>query len=75
MKNRLNPELGHLLYIMNSYPQLRDTVEDIIDEVTKQPIKRLLSTSIVEVLSDWGSLRTLKISKGVVNLTNAHFLH
>lgn len=33
MKNRLNPELGHLLYIVNSYPQLRDTVENIMHEV------------------------------------------
>ncbi|CAH1638348.1 unnamed protein product [Spodoptera littoralis] len=32
LKNRLNPELGHLLYIMNSYPDLRPIVEEVIDK-------------------------------------------
>ncbi|XP_026738721.1 dynein regulatory complex protein 10-like [Trichoplusia ni] len=32
LKNRLNPELGHLLYIMNSYPQLRPRVEEMIEK-------------------------------------------
>ncbi|KAG6444556.1 dynein regulatory complex protein 10 [Manduca sexta] len=33
MKNRLNPELGHLLYIMNSYPDLAPKVETMIEEM------------------------------------------
>ncbi|XP_063825747.1 dynein regulatory complex protein 10-like [Ostrinia nubilalis] len=33
LKNRLNPELGHLLYIMNSYPALRPKVEEMVDEM------------------------------------------
>ncbi|XP_052753336.1 dynein regulatory complex protein 10-like [Galleria mellonella] len=33
LKNRLNPELGHLLYIMNSYPALKDKVEEMIQEM------------------------------------------
>ncbi|KPI95682.1 IQ domain-containing protein D [Papilio xuthus] len=32
LKNRLNPELGLLLYIMNSYPALKPVVEEMIDE-------------------------------------------
>ncbi|XP_022813977.1 IQ domain-containing protein D-like [Spodoptera litura] len=32
LKNRLNPELGHVLYIMNSYPNLRPIVEEVIDK-------------------------------------------
>ncbi|KAJ8722235.1 hypothetical protein PYW08_004637 [Mythimna loreyi] len=30
LKNRLNPELGHLLYIMNSYPELRPKIDEMI---------------------------------------------
>ncbi|XP_046965985.1 dynein regulatory complex protein 10-like isoform X1 [Vanessa cardui] len=33
LKNRLNPELGHLMYIMNSYPALRPIVEEMIQEM------------------------------------------
>ncbi|KAM3965362.1 dynein regulatory complex protein 10 [Aphomia sociella] len=33
LKNRLNPELGHLLYIMNSYPALKLRVEEMIKEM------------------------------------------
>ncbi|XP_045772440.1 dynein regulatory complex protein 10-like [Maniola jurtina] len=33
LKNRLNPELGHLMYIMNSYPALRPKVEEMIQEM------------------------------------------
>ncbi|CAH0585552.1 unnamed protein product [Chrysodeixis includens] len=32
LKNRLNPELGHLMYILNSYPELRPTVEEMIEK-------------------------------------------
>ncbi|XP_075977989.1 dynein regulatory complex protein 10-like [Anticarsia gemmatalis] len=33
LKNRLNPELGHLLYIMNHYPELKPTVENMITQM------------------------------------------
>ncbi|CAH0715359.1 unnamed protein product, partial [Brenthis ino] len=33
LKNRLNPELGHLMYIMNSYPALRPKVEEMMEEM------------------------------------------
>ncbi|XP_072949440.1 dynein regulatory complex protein 10-like [Epargyreus clarus] len=33
LKNRLNPELGHLMYIMNSYPGLKPVVEDMVQEM------------------------------------------
>ncbi|XP_004927371.1 dynein regulatory complex protein 10 [Bombyx mori] len=33
LKNRLNPELGHLIYIMNSYPALAPKVEEMIEEM------------------------------------------
>ncbi|CAH2095989.1 unnamed protein product [Euphydryas editha] len=36
LKNRLNPELGHLMYIMNSYPALRPKVEEMIQETNHQ---------------------------------------
>lgn len=33
VKDRLNPELGHLIYIMNSYPELRPTIDQMIAKV------------------------------------------
>lgn len=33
LKNRLNPDLGHLIYIMNSYPLLKIKIDEMIDEV------------------------------------------
>nr|XP_021200157.2 dynein regulatory complex protein 10 isoform X1 [Helicoverpa armigera] len=33
LKNRLNPELGHLLYIMNSYPELRPKIDEMIAKI------------------------------------------
>ncbi|KAJ8731206.1 hypothetical protein PYW07_004370 [Mythimna separata] len=30
LKNRLNPELGHLIYIMNSYPELKPRVDEMV---------------------------------------------
>ncbi|XP_060803418.1 dynein regulatory complex protein 10-like [Amyelois transitella] len=36
LKNRLNPELGHLMYILNSYPELKPKVEDIVREMKIQ---------------------------------------
>ncbi|KAL0882959.1 hypothetical protein ABMA27_016452 [Loxostege sticticalis] len=35
LKNRLNPELGHLLYIMNSYQALRGKVEEMVQEMKR----------------------------------------
>ncbi|KAF9423888.1 hypothetical protein HW555_000946 [Spodoptera exigua] len=35
LKNRLNPELGHVLYIMNSYPALRPIIEEMIAKKSK----------------------------------------
>ncbi|XP_047991100.1 dynein regulatory complex protein 10-like isoform X2 [Leguminivora glycinivorella] len=32
LKNRLNPELGHLMYIMFSYPALKPIVEEMVDK-------------------------------------------
>ncbi|XP_039753551.1 dynein regulatory complex protein 10-like [Pararge aegeria] len=39
LKNRLNPELGHLMYIMNSYPALRTKVEEMIQEMKAEFIE------------------------------------
>ncbi|CAK1551255.1 unnamed protein product [Leptosia nina] len=36
LKNRLNPELGHLIYILNSYPQLKPKVEEMITEMKEE---------------------------------------
>ncbi|VVC91267.1 dynein regulatory complex protein 10-like [Leptidea sinapis] len=36
LKNRLNPELGHLMYILNSYPQLRPKAEQLIAEIKEE---------------------------------------
>ncbi|VVC91268.1 unnamed protein product [Leptidea sinapis] len=36
LKNRLNPELGHLMYILNSYPQLRPKAEQLIAEMRRK---------------------------------------
>ncbi|XP_053609800.1 dynein regulatory complex protein 10 isoform X2 [Plodia interpunctella] len=36
LKNRLNPELGHLMYILNSYPELKPKVEEMIQEMKLQ---------------------------------------
>ncbi|XP_047991099.1 dynein regulatory complex protein 10-like isoform X1 [Leguminivora glycinivorella] len=33
LKNRLNPELGHLMYIMFSYPALKPIVEEMVDKM------------------------------------------
>ncbi|CAK1580502.1 unnamed protein product [Parnassius mnemosyne] len=33
LKNRLNPELGLLLYIMGSYPALKPVINEMVDEV------------------------------------------
>ncbi|XP_063536037.1 dynein regulatory complex protein 10-like [Cydia strobilella] len=32
LKNRLNPELGHLMYIMFSYPALKPKVEEMVEK-------------------------------------------
>ncbi|CAB3227188.1 unnamed protein product [Arctia plantaginis] len=37
LKNRLNPELSHLMYIMNSYPELRPTVYEMIEQKRVTP--------------------------------------
>ncbi|CAH4028316.1 unnamed protein product [Pieris brassicae] len=36
LKNRLNPELGHLVYILNSYPNLKPKVEEMIIEMKEE---------------------------------------
>ncbi|XP_045498644.1 dynein regulatory complex protein 10-like isoform X1 [Colias croceus] len=36
LKNRLNPELGHLMYILNSYPQLRPKVIEMVEEMKQE---------------------------------------
>ncbi|XP_047503935.1 dynein regulatory complex protein 10-like isoform X1 [Pieris napi] len=36
LKNRLNPELGHLVYILNSYPHLKPKVEEMITEMKEE---------------------------------------
>ncbi|XP_063383780.1 uncharacterized protein LOC134670048 [Cydia fagiglandana] len=33
LKNRLNPELGHLMYIMFSYPALKPKVEEMVEQM------------------------------------------
>ncbi|XP_063624215.1 dynein regulatory complex protein 10-like [Cydia splendana] len=33
LKNRLNPELGHLMYIMFSYPALKPKVEEMVEKM------------------------------------------
>lgn len=33
LKHRLNPELSHLLAILNSYPDFKPMVDDIVKEV------------------------------------------
>ncbi|CAH2048761.1 unnamed protein product, partial [Iphiclides podalirius] len=44
LKNRLNPELGLLLYIMSSYPALKPVVNNMVDEDKLTPsLKYLLA--------------------------------
>ncbi|RVE50930.1 hypothetical protein evm_004497 [Chilo suppressalis] len=59
MKNRLNPELGHLLYIMNSYPALRPKVEEMILEMEEEGPSDKEGYKISGI-SGLGYLRTLQ---------------
>ncbi|CAH0398226.1 unnamed protein product [Chilo suppressalis] len=59
MKNRLNPELGHLLYIMNSYPALRPKVEEMIQEMEEEGPSDKEGYKISGI-SGLGYLRTLQ---------------
>ncbi|XP_041979274.1 dynein regulatory complex protein 10-like isoform X2 [Aricia agestis] len=36
LKNRLNPELGHLVYIIHSYPALRTIAEEMVEDMKKE---------------------------------------
>ncbi|KAL4716693.1 hypothetical protein ACJJTC_004812 [Scirpophaga incertulas] len=38
LKNRLNPELGHLLYIMNSYPALKPKIDVMVQEMKEESV-------------------------------------
>lgn len=33
LKNRLNPELGHLISILNSYPDLKPKIDNLVEKV------------------------------------------
>ncbi|XP_032517567.1 dynein regulatory complex protein 10-like [Danaus plexippus] len=61
LKNRLNPELGHLMYIMNSYPKLRPVVEEIIQEIKGGYSDLKEDTSGVEYLLTLEQFRELMI--------------
>ncbi|XP_013145357.1 PREDICTED: uncharacterized protein LOC106108648 [Papilio polytes] len=44
LKNRLNPELGLLLYIMNSYPALKPVVDEMVHEMKADATKEVRIT-------------------------------
>ncbi|XP_073956259.1 dynein regulatory complex protein 10-like [Choristoneura fumiferana] len=53
LKNRLNPELGHLMYIMNSYPALKPKVEEMIEEMKLQYQGKLPPALDYLVVLEW----------------------
>uniref|UniRef100_A0A2H1V0I2 Dynein regulatory complex protein 10 n=1 Tax=Spodoptera frugiperda TaxID=7108 RepID=A0A2H1V0I2_SPOFR len=62
LKNRLNPELGHLLYIMNSYPDLRPKVEEIIAKQREiQANDKTLLTPAFEFLMELEHFRDIMV--------------
>ncbi|XP_013170295.1 PREDICTED: uncharacterized protein LOC106119711 [Papilio xuthus] len=63
LKNRLNPELGLLLYIMNSYPALKPVVEEMIDEMKEDAIKGKPETPGLKYLLALENFRGLMVKQ------------
>ncbi|XP_059052189.1 dynein regulatory complex protein 10-like [Achroia grisella] len=65
LKNRLNPELGHLLYIMNSYPALKLKVEEMIQEMKAdyETTREIKSNNSLEYLLTFEHFRDLMVTQ------------
>ncbi|CAB3261681.1 unnamed protein product [Arctia plantaginis] len=61
LKNRLNPELSHLMYIMNSYPELRPTVYEMIEQKRVTPRESKSAAAGIEFLNTLEQFRDLMI--------------